>query len=102
MIMSLSKQIENIRSLIPLTMLQDRPILTGRLEEITNSRRTNRDSKRLAARLSSLEKRIKASMREREGRLSRRPEIGYPKDLPITARRDEIVRAIQENRVVII
>jgi ATP-dependent helicase HrpA len=30
------------------------------------------------------------------------PEITYPKDLPITARREEIVRAISKNRVVVI
>ncbi|MFC1825116.1 AAA family ATPase, partial [Thermodesulfobacteriota bacterium] len=100
--MSISKQIKNIRSRIPLTMLQDRPILTRRLQEISDIRKKSAGSKRIAARLSSLEKRVKASMGEREGRLARRPEIKYPRNLPITVRRDDIVQAIQENQVVII
>ncbi len=42
------------------------------------------------------------SPREQQIRLRRRPRLVYPPELPITARRGEIVRAIQRNQVVII
>jgi ATP-dependent helicase HrpA len=38
----------------------------------------------------------------RNQRNKRLPEITYPMDLPITARREEIVRAISKNKVVVI
>ena len=38
----------------------------------------------------------------KNARLKNRPEVTYPADLPITARREEIIRAISRNRVVVI
>jgi ATP-dependent helicase HrpA len=52
--------------------------------------------------LTSLEKRVEASVLERKGRLARKPTVTYPQNLPITPKRDEIIHAIKENPVVII
>ena len=45
---------------------------------------------------------IEASIRKRERRAAGRPRLAYPEDLPILARKDEIVAAIMNHRVVVI
>ena len=52
--------------------------------------------------LAALETRLIDSARERESRSRRRPPLHFPFDLPITARRNDIVRAIRSRQVVII
>jgi len=52
--------------------------------------------------LAVLESRLIDSAREREDRSRRRPSFHFPHDLPITARRHDIVRAIRSHQVVII
>jgi len=44
----------------------------------------------------------RTSSARNNARLKNRPEVTYPADLPITARREEIIRAISRNRVVVI
>ena len=100
--MSLSGQIKRIRSRLSHAMLRDREAISQRLENIRRKGRSGQAEKRLLQQLDSLEKRVEASVLERKGRLARRPSVTYPENLPITARKDEIVRAIEENQVVII
>ncbi len=45
---------------------------------------------------------VRASVALREERKLRAPKISYPPDLPITARKDDIVAAIRANQVVVI
>lgn len=52
--------------------------------------------------LISLEKRLEESAAERKSRLLRRPQVGFPGELPITAKRHEIIRTIRAHQVVII
>ena len=52
--------------------------------------------------LAALESRLDASAAERQRRARARPAVSYPRELPITARKDDIVEAIRANRVVII
>ncbi|WP_373500943.1 ATP-dependent RNA helicase HrpA [Desulfococcus sp.] len=57
---------------------------------------------RLAQSLQRIEGAIEASIRKRERRAAGRPRLAYPEDLPILARKDEIVAAIMNHRVVVI
>ena len=84
---------------MPLTMLEDRALLSRRLEETLQKRH---GSKVLFRQLTGLEKRLEASIRKRERRLSKRPQVTYPKTLPITSHRDEIIQAIKKHQVVIV
>jgi ATP-dependent RNA helicase HrpA len=65
------------------------------------STRTTR-RKDLLAELTQLAARLEQSAVERERRYRRRPHLHYPSALPITPRRQEIVRAIRDHPVVII
>ena len=84
---------------MPLTMLEDRALLSRRLEETLQKRH---GSKVLFRQLTGLEKRLEASIRKRERRLSKRPQVTYPKTLPITSHRDQIIQAIKKHQVVIV
>ena len=49
-----------------------------------------------------LTKRLGESVKRREKRVKGLPGLSYPEELPITGRREEIVRAIRDNQVVIL
>jgi len=49
-----------------------------------------------------LEKKLRASVQKRTQREANLPKITYNEELPIVAKKDEIIKAISENRVVII
>ncbi len=53
-------------------------------------------------RLGELESRIQSSTRRVQRRRSRVPAISYPDELPVSERREEIARAIQDHQVVIV
>ena len=52
--------------------------------------------------LNRLLEQARASVALRDQRLANLPHISFPPDLPITARKDDIVRAIRESQVVVI
>jgi ATP-dependent helicase HrpA len=99
--MSLDKRIQKIRALLPRTMLRDREILSRRLERISREPR-KREPEKLATLLAPVERQAVASAEERRHRLDRRPSVTYPENLPITSKREQIVRLIKENQVVIV
>ncbi len=55
-----------------------------------------------SAPLQEIARRIEASVRRRQARLAALPQPDYPEELPVSARKDEIARAIRENQVVIV
>ena len=57
---------------------------------------------RLMQRVQRLESALDASARKREWRRTHRPRLDYPEDLPILARKDDIVATIMNHRVVVI
>jgi ATP-dependent helicase HrpA len=93
--MSLNKRIQEIRALLPHTMLRDREVLSRRLNRIL----------RLEARsnlLAAVERQARDSVEERRYRFDHRPRVSFPESLPISSKRDQIVRLIKENQVVIV
>ena len=83
-------------SLLPKCMLQDRVAIARQLRQM--QRRKRRD----AAALHKLKARAEGSAALRKARCENPLNITYPEDLPITARKDEIVAAIREHPVVIV
>lgn len=95
--MTLPQEIRRLESLLPLAMVRDRDILGRRLSRLLKQRHRDRFRE-----LKMLGKRLEASMKEREARLSRIPKPAYPENLPITAKREEIIDAIRKRQVVIL
>jgi len=98
---SLANQIQKIRTLLPQAMLRDQPGISRKLQMLLQRSRRTADPI-LLDQLTSLVKRLEDSVRERNARLRRRPAARFPKELPITVKLHEIIRAIQNSPVVII
>ena len=84
-------------------MLRDREIACLRLQAMSDRKIFQEPSgKSFLGELAALESRLVESAHEREERARRRPAIHFPTELPITARRHDIVRAIRSHQIVII
>ncbi|MGE0085858.1 MAG: ATP-dependent RNA helicase HrpA [Desulfococcaceae bacterium] len=92
------QQLRKLENLCAKALAGDRPVFRreiGRLKKI-------RDAEKKAARMTELETQIQASAEKRRIRKKNRPRPTYNPDLPIVARKDEIIEAIRKNRVLII
>ncbi len=93
--------VNRIRTLMPQAGLREREAAVSRLESLSHRRRI-RVSREMVSSLAELEERLKRSARDLRLRDQNKPRISFPQELPITSHRDEIVRCIRENRVVVI
>ncbi len=94
--------VRRVRNLLQQSMLRDRAYVGRKLQALVDKSRRIRDPKTALEALNGLEKRLEASIREKEERIARCPALRYPRELPIVARRQDIVRAIRDHQVVII
>ncbi len=87
-------------------MLGDQRQLRSRLRRLSElaslARTRERPDAELAGRLESLAQHIQRSIQRREARERDRPVPDYPSDLPVAAKRAEILAAIQRHQVVIL
>ena len=92
-------RVEEIRKLLPQAMLPDWVRLGGRMVRLL---RDQHHPQTHDAILNRIHAQVCASVALREQRRLNVPATNYPPDLPITARKDDIVAAIRANQVVII
>jgi ATP-dependent helicase HrpA len=92
-------RVDEIRQLLPQAMLPDWVRLGGRMVRLV---RDQLHPQQHDAVLNRLLVQVRASVALREERRLHSPQISYPPDLPITARKDDIVNAIRANQVVVI
>ncbi len=92
-------RVEEIRRLLPQAMLPDWVRLGGRMVRLL---RDHHHPQTHGVLLDRLLAQVRASVALREERKLRAPKISYPPDLPITARKDDIVAAIRAHQVVVI
>jgi hypothetical protein len=88
-----------LRASVERGMLRDRAALVGRLRRLEELARNGRAP---AAEVAKLQADVKGSEDRARERRNGLPKIDYPEELPISGRRDEIAKAIQANRVVIV
>lgn len=93
--------IGRVRSQLPHAMLRDRSQARQRLLGLQKSA-SRRSEKDMLCELAGLEKRLAESVEERKTRTQRIPRVTFPKELPISDRAGEIIRAIRDHPVVII
>jgi ATP-dependent helicase HrpA len=94
--------LKRIRGLIPRAMLRDQDHARRVMASLESRHRGRPVTPQLLDDLAALETRVDASAGERQRRERSRPRVSYPRELPITSRKDEIVQAIRRHRVVII
>jgi ATP-dependent helicase HrpA len=98
----IEKRIKNLESLLPKVLVADRMAATREIERLTRKALKPPPADQMRAKLDRLEKRLQASGRKRVRRKKNRPNFSYNKALPITAKKDEIIRAISRHPVVIV
>jgi len=91
-----------IRSGAERALADDRRLIAGDLRRIEQTFDKKRNEQETLSRLRRLEKRVERSIRQREARRNHLPKVAYPASLPIARKKDEIVAAIRNNRVVVI
>ncbi len=92
-------RVDTIRKLLPQAMLPDWVHLGGRMVRLLRDRKHPDAHEAILNRLLN---EVQASVALREERRLYLPSINYPTELPITARKDDIVAAIRANQVVVI
>jgi len=91
-----------ISRLLPQVMLRDSYRVREKLAQILSSSLPRRNPAKATDLLLRLKQQLEESAEEKRARQRRKPRLSYPHELPITRHRQEIVRAIKENRVVIV
>ncbi|HCQ03128.1 MAG TPA: ATP-dependent RNA helicase HrpA, partial [Candidatus Latescibacteria bacterium] len=91
-----SDLIADIDTLLPRCMIRDRIVIERQLKA---GRRGRKPDRRMLQRLKD---RAETSALLLEHRRAHRPEVSYPDELPLTARKDEILEAIRAHPVVIV
>ena len=92
-------RVGEIRHLLPQAMLPDWVHLGGRMVRLLRDKHHPQTHEKLLNRIFD---QLLASIALREERKANVPKIIYPPDLPITARKDDIVAAIRAHQVVVI
>lgn len=93
---------DEITGLLPEAMLRDSYRVRERLVELLSSSLPRKNPARAAEVLLRLKQRLLKSAEEKRARHRKKPRLSYPRELPITRYRQEIVRAIKDNRVIIV
>ena len=94
-----------VRTLLPDCMQHDRHRIQNQLKRLKHKRRRGRadqDPGRNHQQLERILQRVHESVRLRQERGNRLPALHYPGELPISARKDEILAAISAHPVVIV
>ncbi|MDI1302009.1 MAG: ATP-dependent RNA helicase HrpA [bacterium] len=87
----------SFRASIPLCLTRDQHRLRRRLHDLDRLK----DPEQKAAKQAELEAAVAASLEKAASRQARLPELSYP-DLPVSARADDIIKAIRENQVIVL
>ncbi|MFG0285639.1 MAG: ATP-dependent RNA helicase HrpA [Phycisphaerales bacterium JB039] len=99
-----------LEGLIGRAMLRDRPHLraqaqrlaSGEARSIEPGRRRRRRGPPRQLDPARFQAELRQSIAQAQRRATTRPAVTYPPDLPITARREEILRAVADRRVVVV
>ncbi|MGD9079037.1 MAG: ATP-dependent RNA helicase HrpA, partial [Desulfobacterales bacterium] len=97
-----ANKIKKLKSFLPEVMVVDRIAAVREIERLTRKKAKPLPNEKMRARLDRLEKRLQASAARRTRRRQNRPIFNYNQDLPITAKKDAIIRAIQQHTVIIV
>ena len=96
------KTIKQIEKYIDRAMCVDRPVLIRSVRKLKKDLREGMDYPEYKIRAEKLKKKAKNSFSKREKRARSQLDITYNPELPIVAKKDQIINALQNNKVVII
>lgn len=92
-------ELQELERKISFAMRSDQYALRRFLKSI---RRAEQNGRPFSRNLTKLNQQLEASLQLRERRAASVPEIGWPDDLPVVARRSEIADAIRDHQVIVV
>jgi ATP-dependent helicase HrpA len=95
-------KIKEIKSLLPLALAKDRMAAQREIQRLTRAKPKSLSGHKINQRTERLEKRVTASVRRKSLRQQNLPQLHYNDDLPIMAKKDDIIRAISDHAVIIV
>ena len=95
-------RIKKIESRLSRAMAVDRLAARREIKRLRGAKAKAPSEPKLSGRLARLEKRIDDSVRRRKLRKENLPALIYNEELPITAKKDEIIQAIARHRVIVV
>ncbi|WP_300668430.1 ATP-dependent RNA helicase HrpA [Desulfoluna sp.] len=97
--LAFKKELERALRSLGRTMIRDRHALR---RDMKNLQRLQEPDEKALQKLQGIQTRLSTSMEERHRRQQNPPALNYNQELPVTARREEIVETIRKHQVVII
>jgi ATP-dependent helicase HrpA len=98
----IKSKLKEIESLLPQIMANDRLPARREIQRLTRAKPKAFPDNKLGRRLERLEKRVAASVRRKSIRKLNLPKLHYNDELPITAKKDDIIKAISKHPVIIV
>jgi ATP-dependent helicase HrpA len=95
-------KIKKIESLLPAVLAVDRLKARRDIRRLTARKGRALSSDKIEKRLVELEKRLKASAKKRARRRAHHPALRFNQTLPIFAKKDEIITAIERHPVIVV
>ncbi len=95
-------QLRNLEKMLPHAMHSTRQAVARELRRIRQKKAKPGDDKKNDTRIAALKKKLQLSAAQKTWRKNHRPGLTYDANLPIVARRDDIISAIQQHQVTII
>ncbi|MDD5035819.1 MAG: ATP-dependent RNA helicase HrpA, partial [Methylococcaceae bacterium] len=95
----MSVDFKSHETLIPLSLRKDQHRFRRTLDRLRADAKAGKD---INTPLEELQTRLSESVAARTARVAAIPELNYPEDLPVAEKKDEILKAILENQVVIV
>jgi len=94
--------IKIIESLLPHVMAADRLAARREIQRLVRLKNKSGSKQNIAQRLKRLLKRMEASEQKRSRRLANLPDLRFNEDLPIFAKKDEIIDALMHHPVIVV
>ena len=99
---SLQRDIEKIESFLPHVMAADRLAARREIQRWLRLKNKSGSRQNIAQRLKRLQVRLETSEQKRSRRLANLPVLQFNEDLPIFAKKDEIVDAVKRHPVIVV
>ena len=96
------KIIKKIESFLPQVLAGDRLAARREIRYLAQKSGKSKPDQKLLTRISRLEKRLQASVQKRNRRRENLPRLRFNEELPIFAKKDEIIQAIARQRVIVV
>ena len=98
----ITKIIKKIESYLPQVMVADRLAAIREIRYLARKSGKFKPDQHLLTRINRLENRLQASVQKRNCRKENLPELRFNEELPIFAKKDEIIQAIDRHRVIVV